>query len=709
MTFANYKKPANLLTIIISLTVIAITGQILFFLIHYKVSDLLDSLVQSSLKSDMFHAVIILPLIQFFLIQLISYIFFITWVWFISIAISDLFKLSRSSAFWLTLFLWTVSCSTVLSLNNFYYPDSFFANLIPTNTFILFISISVSVIATLLAYANCVMHKHYLKTAGVFLLLALIFNSFSIYDGIKSRAIKTEAAATSEPNIILIGVDSVRPDFVSYFGNHQINTPNIDSFLKNATVFTEAYTPLARTFTSWMSILTSLYPKHSNARSNLADPDLIHADETLSQRLQAAGYETIYATDEKRFSNITQRYGFDRLVGPGIGVNDFILGGLGDFPLTNLMVNSALGRVLFPYNYANRAAAITYEPDKFLQLVKLSLAKRSNKPLFLSIHLCISHWPFTWAHDQQPANATLAERYLSSVIAVDQQLGQLMQILKHNSLLDHSLVVLLSDHGTTVGLPNDRITTEKNYVGDRKKIKSLSVFKLGTASEFSQNFKKDFRIDTSYGQATDVLSLKQYHVLFAFKGFGIDTHPHEIKTRTSLLDIAPTILDFLNLEKMKTMDGISLKTYLLKNNYKNLTSRPLFIESGHTINEIQGNDIFVDKVIKNAIGVYQINPNTGFLFIKPAAEKSIIQSKQRAILLGDWLLARYPTTTRSKLVKKSGSPSQFTFQSYDSPSFYVIANLKTGKWSIGLDSQLAKQAPLKELTQKFNDFYGDEI
>ena len=60
-------------------------------------------------------------------------------------------------------------------------------------------------------------------------------------------------------------------------------------------------------------------------------------------------------TDEKRFS-ITEHYGFDRLVGPGIGVNDFILGGLAIF--LNESFNTSLGRVLFPFNYANRAAAI---------------------------------------------------------------------------------------------------------------------------------------------------------------------------------------------------------------------------------------------------------------------------------------------------------------------------------------------------------------
>lgn len=707
MSLIPNKKPARLLPILIWLTLIAITSQIIFFLIHYKVSDLLDSLVQSSLKSDMLHAVILLPLIQFFLIQFISYSALIAWVWFITTAISELFRLPQRAIFWLGLFIWFTSCCAILSLNNYFFPDSFFAILIPIHNSVMIISIAIALITALVAYIYSFWSKQHRIIGSVFLVFSVLLISFQINDYFKSRSLSTESVATTQPHIILIGLDSVRPDYVSSLNPQAIATPHIDRFLKNSTLFTEAYTPLARTFTSWMSILTAQYPKHSNARSNLADPDRIRASETLAKRLQAAGYETIYATDEKRFSNITERYGFDRLVGPSMGVNDFILGGLGDFPLTNLLINSSLGRILFPFNYANRAAAITYEPDTFLRLVKLSLAHRAQKPLFLSIHLCISHWPYTWARDKQAVNATLADRYQSSVTAVDRQLGDLMQILKENHLLDHSLVVLLSDHGTTLGLPNDRIIVENKYVGNHAEIKPIQVFKLGSAPAFTQNFKRDYRLDTSYGQGTDVLSLKQYHVLFAFKGFGIANQARQIKSPSSLLDIAPTILEFLKLPPLEKSDGVSLKSYLFDANPLPLTARALFIESGHTITEIQTNDIFIDKVVKNAIGIYQIDPRTGLLFIKPEAEQSITRSKQRAILLGDWLLARYPASTRSKLA--TSHTKKIDFQTYTSPAFFVLTNLKTGKWSVGLQSSLAKEAPLNELLQKFNSFYGDEL
>lgn len=703
------QRPASLLSILITLTIICVAAQITFFAINYKVSDLMDSLVQSSLKSDMLHAVILLPLFGFFIIQIGSLFMFIAWVWFITLSICELFNFSPNKKSGLGLVCWFISSISILCLNNYFFPDSFFARLVPINSFWMWTFFSLSALATLLAYINFFWRKRHRLIGSLFLLLGLVFGSFSIYHTITSQPLLSAKKTISQPNIIFIGLDSVRPDFISYFSADKAQTPNVDNFLKSATIFTNAYTPLARTFTAWMSILTAQYPKHSNARTNLADPDLIHADETLAKRLQAMGYETIYGTDEKRFSNITERYGFDSIIGPSMGVNDFILGGLNDFPLTNLIINSSLGHFLFPYNYANRAAAITYEPKTFLQLVQLSLAQRaSDKPLFLAIHLCVSHWPFTWARDHQPKDATVAERYQSSVEAVDQQLGELLQILKTDGLLDHSLVVLLSDHGTTVGLLHDRIISSDQYQGDAAKIKWLPIFKLGTAKSFSIDFKQDYNINTSYGQGTDVLSLKQYHVLLAFKGFGVKNMPAEISDRASLLDIAPTILEFLNQPPMKKADGISYKTALFNSTHHSNSNRPLFLETGYSISEIQTNDIHVDKVVKSAINAYRINPHTGQLYVRPDAEKSVNQGKQRAILMGDWLLARYPESIRTKLAPLSQSRYS-ELKNYTLPAFFVIANIKSGKWGIGLDSATAKQAPLNELMKQFNAFYGDEI
>ena len=75
---------------------------------------------------------------------------------------------------------------------------------------------------------------------------------------------------------------------------------------------TDAITPLARTFPSWVSMLTGRHPHTTGAYMNLLPRELIHAGHTLPQLLREHGYRTYYAIDETRFSNIDASYGFDR-------------------------------------------------------------------------------------------------------------------------------------------------------------------------------------------------------------------------------------------------------------------------------------------------------------------------------------------------------------------------------------------------------------
>jgi arylsulfatase A-like enzyme len=714
----DLKKPASLLSILVSLTTICITAQLTFFIIHYNVSDLLDSFVQSSLKLDFFHSIIIGPLFNFVLIQLVSYIIFMMWAWFLTKSICKLFNCKQHIENTIGILIWTMNCLFVVMLNGYFYPHSFFAELIPASGPALWVTSFLLLSITLASYIQVLRYKYYVKLALFFVILAGIFSGFTVYDYIiLPKTLAANAAnklQNKKPNIIFIGLDSVRPDFTGFF-NPQKQTPNIDNFLKSGVTFTHAYTPLARTFPAWMSILTAKYPLHNQARANLANPELSLANDTLAKHMQAAGYETLYATDEKRFSNITAAYGFDRIIGPGIGINDFILGGLNDFPLTNLLINTSLGRILFPFNYANRAAAITYQPENFLQLVQLDLTERSNKPLFLAIHLCISHWPFIWAQDHQAEDLSLPLRYERSVEAVDKQLGQLLTILKENKLLDNTLVVLLSDHGTAVGLLNDRIITEEHYQGEQANLKLLPIFKLSSADKYSINFKKDYSLSTSFGQGTDVLSLKQHHVVLAFQGFGLSIAANQITHAVSLLDIAPTILDYLNYAPLEKIDGISLKSDLLHdtNTTQPPSARALFLETGYSLSDIESKNINVEKVLKKTIGIYKINPQTGQLFVNPAADKAVNENKQRAILWGDWLLARYPATVRQQLQTSSSDKKKigvrFNYENYIQPAFYVLVNRKTGKWDIGLNNSLAEEAPIETMLEKLKAFYGNEV
>jgi len=714
-------RPKNLFNRLLCLTGLFVFGQLAFFYPHYHVAELIDSLTRSSILPVLLRPVILVPVLQFVFIQVVAYILFVSWIWFVSVSLGALFRLSADATGWSSILVWFLGCIFILLLNHCYFPDSFFAApfhyyawIDALSHFLLMGLGVILLLMTLLAYVYFFWRDKnkrsgYVITGYLLLLIGTVLIAICLGDKYYLSRERVHQPSL-KPNIILIGLDSLRPDFTGFLGNKRVHTPHIDQFMRQATLFTQGYTPLARTFPAWMSILTARYPKHHRARNNLADPSTLLAQTTLATRLQQAGYETIYATDEKRFSNITKQYGFDRIIGPRMGANDFLIGGLNDFPLSNLLIRLPIGRWIFPYNYGNRAASITYEPDSFLQLINAGLAEPADKPVMLAVHLCLTHWPYTWARDGQEKDLILSERYRSSVSAVDAQLGKLLRLLKAKGLLENSLVVLLSDHGTALGLPDDRIVAKEKYQGDQRLLSRISVSRLNTATPFSANFKKDYSIGAAYGQGNDVLSLKQSHVLIAFKGYGLRIPSQRVNEAVSLMDVAPTILDWLGLPPLKPADGLSLKNYLLKQENQAVSLRPLFMETGDRVAEAEGSHINIQNVLGKRISAYSINLNNGLLTLNAAFEQSILKNKQRAMLMGDWLLAHYPRETRLGFVPVSpAKPDQLTLKPYDIGPYFVLVNVRTGKWTIGLSSPFAKSAPLAILLREFNQFYGEEV
>lgn len=704
----------SLFNMLICLTFLFVAWQIVFFIIHYQVSTLIDSLVNSSLAIHFLSPVIVLPLVEFIFLQILGYLLFILWIWFNAKSIGAMLGLSDAHIYFLGVGLFFIACILLLSLNNYYFPGSFFSILwrevIATNWMqqVFFMgALFIFLLAGLLSYIHFFCYQQHRTIGSIFLLLLFIIGMFSFYERFPLLEEKPKQGESFMPNVIIIGLDSLRPDFIHYLGNNEIKTPYLDHFLKHASLFTEAYTPLARTFPAWISILTGKYPLHSGVRNNLAQSTSIINQATLAKYLKRQGYETIYATDEKRFSNITKDYGFDRILGPNMGIDDFIIGSLSDFPLTNLLVNLPFGHFLFRYHYANRAASVTYQPEHFLHLLKRDLRARSDKPLFLAVHFCLTHWPFTWAHKGQQGGGLLGSQYQSSIEAEDKQVGQFLQLLREENLLQHSLLLILSDHGTTLGLAGDRSIDKKKYRGKAKNLTFLTVSRYSHAPQDSMDFKNDYSINTSYGQGTDVLSLKQFSVLLAFRGYGINLPAKKIPMRANLIDIAPTILDFLHLPPMQDFDGQSLLSAIEGKSQER--HRPMYIETGDTIGDILQAKIDMSKVVQERIQAYDVDPRTGYLYLNKQAEQSLIKNKQRGIIFGDWLLAFYPPQIRMRLAPIAESlPRDLILESYILPPQYILVNLRTGKWTIGLHSAFSK-VTLLALKHQLEDFYKEEV
>ena len=421
---------------------------------------------------------------------------------------------------------------------------------------------------------------------------------------------------TTLPNVIIIGIDALRPDHLGINGFTPSVTPFLDHMLDSSLIFDDTYTPLARTYGAWVSILSGRYPVHHGARFNLMPPNLVDRDQTLPHVLKGAGYHTVYAIDERRFNNIDETYGFDQIVGPKAGAADFLLTPFVDDPLLNLISPSPIARILFPFVYDNRAHHKIYDPFLFVRDVVRAAARSEGNPLFLSVHFTLPHWPFVnnampgvpGHFDKFDEDNPTYYFYLSMLRQADAQLEDLMNGLEHEGILDNAIVFFISDHGECFMLDDD---------GPLPAIPQAHF------------------ITNESGHGTNVLTNKQYRVLLAYRRYGASSPKGRSERPSSLIDIAPTIHALLGLDDADIpYDGSSLF-------HEEDAGRPRFIESSINPASISKKRLDAVQAVAEGVAFYTVDDN-GRMIVRPELIDSVVSAKQRAVIVNEWMLAMFP-------------------------------------------------------------------
>lgn len=283
------------------------------------------------------------------------------------------------------------------------------------------------------------------KAVSVLGLVACIVGVWILHSG-GAQARSAQAHAQVLPNVIIIGMDSLRRDIA--VGKRAAEMPHLARFREQAFIQDNVVSPLARTFPAWVSILTGHPPATSGARDNLVAQQNIPRQDSLGWKLKKLGYRTVYATDETRFSNIGEEFGFDEIVSPQPGAPDFLIGQFADQPLVNFAVQLPFAEYFLPSLVGNRAFAQAYEPSRFVGRLSRSLGYADGRPTAMAIHLCLAHWPYYSARSPSVDANDGYGAYLRSAAELDTQFGELQQELRRLGYLnDRTMVVLLADHG----------------------------------------------------------------------------------------------------------------------------------------------------------------------------------------------------------------------------------------------------------------------
>jgi arylsulfatase A-like enzyme len=327
------------------------------------------------------------------------------------------------------------------------------------------------------------------------------------------------------PNVFLIVIDAMRADRVGWYGDRRGLTPFLDSLAERGAVFWNAYAQSSWTMPSVATIFTSRYVSEHNV-IHMVQPSVLGLDEqTLAESFKQHGYITAGFSGNILVSAAAGfAQGFDRfsLVRPG--------------DLTDILVKGRAQEL-------DRAC---------LTWVAQARKEHPATPMFVYLHYMETHTPYdpppalldrlvrarphpeerpqwiTRARDQvrgglfgginaldTDALSGLQDLYDAEVTSLDLQLTDLFSRLRDHGLLANAVVVITADHGEEF--------QEHGHVGH-----GWSLYNVLT--------HVPLLILTSNSYSRD-----------------------DIRDLVSLVDIAPTLLDYAGIAAPPTFEGRSLR------------------------------------------------------------------------------------------------------------------------------------------------------
>ncbi len=253
-----------------------------------------------------------------------------------------------------------------------------------------------------------------------------------------------------KPNVLVISVDTLRPDHLSHNGYARNTSPNIDALVARGAVFENAYSSAPWTLPSYASLFTGLLPADHRAGVVREREEAWGRDETpvgrttdhlcadaptLAEMLSAQGYQTA-----------------------GLVCNPF------------LGAASGMARGFQQYT------SYQYNSQNGVDLALEWIGGRTGSRWFLFLHVIDPHMPYappagfdtrfakqaidelkqpyppdlTALRAKEPDATTrqmLVDYYDGEIAFTDSQIGRLVEALDAQALLQNTLVVFHSDHG----------------------------------------------------------------------------------------------------------------------------------------------------------------------------------------------------------------------------------------------------------------------
>lgn len=331
----------------------------------------------------------------------------------------------------------------------------------------------------------------------------------------------------TKPSVILISIDTLRADHLSAYGYTKIHTPQIDSYAQGGTLFLQAEAQVPLTLPSHTSLFTSIYPFENGTEEN---GERVPAGvTTLASVLRSSGYKTA-AFIGSEF--LDRRYGLNQ------GFDEYD----SPFGIAPLGITNPLAKSL------RRDGVLV------LRSAHQWLDAHRGQPVFAFVHLFDLHTPYTLPPDV--ARRKGVSRYDAQLQYVDQLMGRLRQDLQRNGLWQKSLIVVFGDHGE--GLGEHQEIDHGYYVYESTLHVPLIVhWPTSGAIRNSEIETRNSKFETR-NLTEDKMSSNCSPRMESTGRISDFEYRMSVATPVGLIDVAPTILDYLRVAAPVSFEGRSL-------------------------------------------------------------------------------------------------------------------------------------------------------
>jgi len=341
-------------------------------------------------------------------------------------------------------------------------------------------TISFSFFAATLILALVAFAIYHLSSRAAFLLLGKINPGSKFYSIVaviviialfflfKDQFSQATTSSGEDYNVLLLTVDTLRKDYLSYDGYFRKTSPHLDEFSREAVIFENAYSTTSHTLPSLASIITGKDPMHHGLRNNHSYA-LTDENRTIAEVFKKHGYVTgaIVANEVLR-PNRNHDQGFDYY-----GKSYYFSALKYDIP--GLIMLNRISKFLGEKAFLYPGGEAYHTTNLALKFIK----KSRDKKFFCWVHYMDPHLPYApppgydnrfckrekrfqpnnfdinrdlrrYQLNLPPTSETVRKIrafYDGDVLFSDYQIGRLLKSLKDMNLTSKTLVVFTSDHG----------------------------------------------------------------------------------------------------------------------------------------------------------------------------------------------------------------------------------------------------------------------